>query len=140
VTVTLVVRRTFAATPEKLFAAWTTPEQLRAWWGPRGVRCIAAEIDLRVGGAYRIGNELPDGRVLWIGGEFELVEAPSRLVYSWRMGDEPASRVTVQFVAVGPRTEVIVTHERIDTVATRDDHERGWIGCLDGLASWLSPT
>jgi uncharacterized protein YndB with AHSA1/START domain len=133
---TLVVRRTIGATAERLFSAWTEPAQLRAWWGPSGVRCIAAEVDLRIGGAFRIGNELPDGRVLWIAGTFEQIEPPHRLVYSWQMGEEAASRVTVQFIAAGADTEVIVTHERIRDAATRDDHERGWIGCLDGLAAW----
>ena len=133
---TLVVRRTIDATPERLFAAWTTPELLRAWWGPGAVRCIGAEVDLRVGGAYRLGNELPDGRVVWIAGTFELIEPPRRLVYSWQLGGEPASRVTVQFLACERGTEVVVTHERVATRAAHDDHEQGWIGCLDKLASW----
>jgi hypothetical protein len=54
---TLVVRRRIHATPEKLFAAWTQPEHLVRWWGPQGVACPAAEIDLRVGGAYRIATD-----------------------------------------------------------------------------------
>jgi uncharacterized protein YndB with AHSA1/START domain len=133
----LTIRRSIAAPPDRLFEAWTTPALLQQWWGPTGVRCIAAEVDLRVGGAYRIGNLLPDGRTLWISGEFELVEPPHRLVYSWRVGEEPVSRVTVSFVAAGARsTEVVVHHERIHAAAIRDDHERGWVGCLDGLARW----
>jgi uncharacterized protein YndB with AHSA1/START domain len=135
----LRVRRVIAATIERVFAAWTQPELLRQWWGPAGVRCIAAEIDLRVGGGYRIGNEMPDGAVLWIAGEFEVVESPLCLVYSWRVGDEPVSRVTVRFTALGETsTEVMIHHERVETAALRDGHERGWHGCLDGLASWIA--
>jgi uncharacterized protein YndB with AHSA1/START domain len=132
----LRIRRVIAAAPERVFAAWTQPELLRQWWGPTGVRCVGAEIDLRAGGAYRIGNQLPDGAVVWISGEFEIVESPRRLVYSWRLGDEPVSRVTVSFTAIGESTEVTIHHERIHSEAVRDDHERGWNGCLDGLASW----
>lgn len=133
----LTIRRVIAARPERVFDAWTRPELLQQWWGPTGVRCIAAEVDLRAGGAYRIANQLPDGRVVWISGEFEIVESPHRLVYSWRIGDEPASRVTVRFAALVPSaTEVVIHHERVDSIAARDDHERGWIGCLDGLARW----
>jgi uncharacterized protein YndB with AHSA1/START domain len=133
----LRIRRVISAGTERVFAAWTKPELLRQWWGPAGVRCIAAEIDLRAGGAYRIGNQLPDGAVLWISGEFEVVESPRRLVYSWRVGDEPVSRVTVSFTAIGETsTEVTIHHERIHTDAVRDDHERGWQGCLDGLEGW----
>ncbi len=57
----LVVRRTIKAGPERVFEAWTRPELLLAWWGPRPVRCSGAEVDLRVGGRYRIDNQLPDG-------------------------------------------------------------------------------
>jgi uncharacterized protein YndB with AHSA1/START domain len=81
-TATLVVRRRIHATPEKLFAAWTQPEHLVRWWGPQGVACPAAEIDLRVGGAYRLANRFPDGTVVWIAGVFELIEPPHRLMYT----------------------------------------------------------
>ena len=55
-TVTLVVRKWIRATPERSFDAWTTPLALRKWWGPEGVECTEAEVDLRVGGHYRIAN------------------------------------------------------------------------------------
>jgi uncharacterized protein YndB with AHSA1/START domain len=136
---TLVVRRTIRASPECLFAAWTEPDQLRAWWGPEGVVCIAAEIDLRRGGRYRIGNKLPDQRVLWIVGEFDEVEPPRRLVYTWKVDgiSETEERVTVQFEPQGAATEVVVTHERIPSRELRDQHQQGWQGCLSGLANYL---
>ncbi|HEV7558050.1 MAG TPA: SRPBCC domain-containing protein [Kofleriaceae bacterium] len=133
----LTIRRVIAASPGRLFDAWTRPDLLRQWFGPAGVSCIGAEVDLRPGGAYRIGNQLPDGAIVWIEGEFELVDSPRRLVYSWRIGDEQPSRVTVSFTAIDDgATEVVVLHERIDTIETRDGHERGWLGCLDGLERW----
>jgi uncharacterized protein YndB with AHSA1/START domain len=134
----LTIRRVIAARPERIFEAWTKPELLQQWWGPAGVRCISAEVDLRAGGVYRIGNQLPDGGVVWISGEFELVESPHRLVYSWRVEDEPVSRVTVSFSAImDGATEVVIRHERIHSTAVRDDHERGWQGCLDRLERWV---
>jgi uncharacterized protein YndB with AHSA1/START domain len=137
---TLVVRRRINATPEKLFAAWTQPALLVQWWGPQGVTCPAAEIDLRVGGPYRIANQFPDGTVVWICGVFEIIEAPHRLTYTWKLEshDGPAERVTVCFEAHRDATEVIITHERITDQKTRAGHERGWIGCLDGLMRYLS--
>jgi uncharacterized protein YndB with AHSA1/START domain len=83
--------------------------------------------------------KFPDGRVLWINGEFEIVERPHRLVYTWRVGDVAvaAERVTVTFEARGEATEVIVAHERIPTESMRDMHEQGWVGCLDGLVDYL---
>ncbi len=124
-TITLVVRRTINATAEQLFEAWTQPAHLKRWWGPRPVTCVDAEIDLRVGGGYRIANQFPDGRILWIFGEFEVI-------------DPPHERVTVRFEPRGSATEVIVEHERIPNATTRDRHQQGWDGCLDGLANYLS--
>lgn len=138
--ITLVVRRTIRASAERLFDAWTRPEQLVEWWGPAGVTCIGATVDLRVGGGYRIGNRLPDGRELWIVGEFLGVERPHALTYTWRVdgGSTDSERVSVRFEPRGADTEVIVTHERVASETLRDEHERGWVGCLDGLARYAS--
>ncbi len=103
-TVVLLVRRVLKASPERLFDAWTQPEQLRQWWGPRPVTCVEAEVDLRVGGHYRIANRLPGGDLLWIVGTFETIEPPRKLVYTWSVESREAaskdadpSRVTVRF-------------------------------------------
>jgi uncharacterized protein YndB with AHSA1/START domain len=134
----LVLRRLIHATPEKLFAAWTQPEHLMQWWGPQGVDCPAAEIDLRVGGAYRIANRFPDGTTIWITGIFEHIEPPHRLTYTWKLGshNRAVERVTVCFEAHGASTEVIVTHEKISDEGARTSHQRGWMGCLDGLVRY----
>jgi uncharacterized protein YndB with AHSA1/START domain len=131
----LVVRRRIEAPPEKLFAAWTDPAQLRLWWGPKGVVCTDAQVDLRPGGGYKIANRMPDGTLLLIYGVFEVIEAPARLIYSWQLEGRavPAERVTVEFVRRGDATDVVVTHELIAAAAARAGHERGWHGCLDGL-------
>jgi uncharacterized protein YndB with AHSA1/START domain len=136
----LVVRRTINASAQQLFDAWTDPSQLVQWWGPEGVKCKSAEVDLRPGGVYRIANLLPDGRTLWIRGAFERIEPPHCLVYSWQIegSERETERVTVQFVAAEAATEVIVTHERVADEATRQRHAHGWAGCLDGLARIVS--
>lgn len=136
----LVIRKTIAASSEHLFRAWTDPDQLVDWWGPEGVTCDGAEVDLRVGGRYRISNRLPDGRVVWISGEYEVIEPPNKLVYSWRLGegDGPRERVTVRFEPKGMATEVTIVHERIPDPKTQSQHELGWIGCLKTLDSYLA--
>ena len=73
------------------------------------------------------------------------MEAPERLVYTWRVDGKGASspersRVTVRFERAGEATDVIVIHEQIDTEATRTDHEQGWTGCLESLDTFLVPT
>jgi uncharacterized protein YndB with AHSA1/START domain len=139
---TLVVRRVIRASAERLFDAWTRPEQLVQWWGPPGAHCPHAEVDLRVGGSYRIGNQFGDGEVIWISGQFEAIERPLELVYTWRI--EPAAdrpeRVTVRFNERDGETEVVLVHERIADQASRDQHTQGWTGCLDGLADYMAAT
>lgn len=136
--ITLVVRRTIRASPERLFDAWTQPAHLLKWWGPAGVECVDAQVDARVGGRYRIGNRFPDGRVLWIAGEFERIEPPSLLVYTWRVEpQEAAERVTVRFDRRDKATDVVIVHERIADPAARDMHERGWRECLEGLDAFM---
>ncbi len=137
---TLVIRRTICATAEFLFDAWTHPDKMKEWWGPGDVKCLAVEIDLQVGGRYRIANQFPDGKIIWITGEFESIEAPHKLVYTWRVEPNPGQLelVIVQFEPRDGATEVIVTHERIPDAATRDRHKAGWHGCLDGLVSYAT--
>jgi uncharacterized protein YndB with AHSA1/START domain len=135
----LTIRRRIAAPPERLFAYWTDPAHLARWWGPVGVTCDSATVDLRVGGAYRIGNRFADGTVLWISGVFETIEPPRQLIYSWRLGDADAvERVSVTFTPVGDSTEVVIVHERIASSETREGHERGWQECLDGLSAYAA--
>ena len=137
--ITLIVRKTIRASPQRLFDAWTQPAQLREWWGPHEVECTDAQVDLRVGGHYRIANRFPDGRVVWVTGQFELIEPPDRLVYTWRVEPRTVSeRVTVRFEERGDATDVVVVHERIADERTRDVHEQGWRECLDGLAEFAS--
>jgi glutathione S-transferase len=133
--IALVARRTIRAKVERVFDAWTQPEQLRAWWGPRPVTCSDAEVDLRTGGRFRIVNALPDGSTVTIHGEFRVVEPPHKLVYTWQMDDGAgeSSLVTVTFAPRGEGTEVVVVHEDIPSEPVRRSHEDGWRGCLDGL-------
>jgi uncharacterized protein YndB with AHSA1/START domain len=138
---TLNLRRTFKAPRAKVFQAWTDPEELKNWWGPEGYATPSAEVDLRVGGKYRLGmRKLPDGEILYLTGVYREVRPPERLVYTWRWEDKPEhgdTLVTVEFREAGESTEVVLTHEFFPTEKSRDDHNRGWNGCLDRLAKLL---
>ncbi|NNN13387.1 MAG: hypothetical protein HKL81_06550 [Acidimicrobiaceae bacterium] len=85
----LVIERTFAASPESVFDAFTDPLQLTHWWWPKGFACPSAEVDLRVGGTYRIAIKWPDDSsdarfMRSLNGEYYEVDRPHRLVMSSR--------------------------------------------------------
>ncbi len=135
---TAMVRRTIRASPERVFAAWTTPAQLQQWWGPGPVVCPEAHVDAREGGAYRIANRLPDGRITWIHGTFTVVRPPHELVFTWGMDDAPADeRVSVRLIPRDGGTDVVVFHERIPNAQAQASHEAGWAGCMDGLDAFM---
>ena len=136
----LRVRRFVPASSDRVFTAWTEPDEMEKWWGPKGVSCLSAEVDLRVGGQYRLANELPDGSVLWISGNFEVIERPHLLIYTWVVENENPTeeRVKVQFEQHDVGTHVTITHERIATKDLSEQHRQGWIGCMDGLVEYLA--
>lgn len=135
----LVTSRVIAASPERLFAAWTTPDQLRKWWGPPGGHCEDAEVDVRVGGAYRLDNRTADGELVTISGTFTEVSPPTAIAYTWQVDPGPPHRelVTVSFTPCDGGTDVVIRHDRIADEAIWQEHARGWASCLDRLTRWV---
>lgn len=136
----LRLERTFEAPAEDVFDAWTSPEVLRRWWGANPAwRTPIAEVDLRVGGRYRLSMEDPaTGTVHTVSGEYSEVRRPQRLVYSWfweEDGGQAAhvSTVTVQFNGEGERTTVVLEHSNLASPESRDQHKGGWNACLENL-------
>jgi uncharacterized protein YndB with AHSA1/START domain len=136
----LHLERTFDATPEEVFDAWTNPEVLRCWWAANPAwRTPVAEVDLRVGGSYRLSMEDPEtGAVHTVEGEYREVRRPERLAYSWCWEQDDGSvghvsTVTVDFLSEGGRTTVVLEHIGLATPESRDRHRHGWEGCLESL-------
>ena len=104
----LVVTRTFNGPPRLVFEAWTTPDLFRQWWLPKsmGMSLRSCEMDVRVGGTYRLEFE-PDGMAFF--GTYREVTPPSRLVWTNEEGDE-SSVTTVTFEEQGGKT-LLVMHE-----------------------------
>ncbi len=117
---------------QTVFEAWTRPDLVKRWWGPPPFTCPVAEIDLRVGGAYRLANLGQDGETIWISGTFTRVEAPSELAYTWRLSTHPPgpSLLHVRFLEHAEGTEIKIHHERFADAAIRDRHADGGAGCL----------
>ncbi|MFQ5751156.1 MAG: SRPBCC domain-containing protein [bacterium] len=140
---TLILKRTFNAPREKVFQAWTNPEMLKEWFhGGDDWTTPIQEVDLQVGGKFRLGMQPPDAEAPYVAyGTYREVQPPEKLVYTWDWeGQDPLDTlVTVVFREVGDSTEVELTHERFPNPETRDQHREGWIGCMDQLdKSFLS--
>lgn len=137
---TLRLERTFAASPERVFAAWTAPEVLRRWFaaGPDWTS-TEVEVDLRVGGRYRLTMSGPDATGHTVVGEYLHVEPPRRLMYTWAWdgpdapGDGLTTVVDVLFRPAGRGTTVVLTQTGFATGHVRDQHGAGWRACLDNL-------
>lgn len=142
-TTQLTVRREIRASRRRVFDAWTRPEHLKYWWhsDPKGSTELA-EVDLRVGGKYRLGMRDPKAEQVFICfGEFLEVVEPQRLVYTWEW-EPPAAEVgetlvTVDFLDLGASTLVVLTHERFSDPQLRAEHAEGWEACIGSLVAGL---
>lgn len=137
-TATLEIRRLIPAARERVFDAWTQAKELDRWSAPSPMTA-RAEVDLRVGGRYRIVMRDPDGVERSVAGVYRVVERPSKLVYTWKWEESPMgdSVVTVEFHDRGKETEVILRHEGLADADSRARHEHGWNGCLDNLVAFM---
>jgi uncharacterized protein YndB with AHSA1/START domain len=138
---TVVTARTFHATPERLFRAWTTPEEMKRWHSPAGMTNGSVTADLRVGGAYRVTMRGPDGAERAVGGVYREIDPPHKLVYTWQWEaspDFPETVVTVEFMARGSDTEVRVTHAGLPDAKSREQHLAGWTGCFGKMEQLLA--
>ena len=136
----LVISRTYPASVERVFKAWTDANQLGQWFAPTDDYTTKANVDLRVGHEYRIAITHKGGNVHTILGTYRLIEPPRKLVYSWRWEGGPMADtlVTVDFASEGEATRVTITHEQFTNTEDRDKHNEGWNGCLNRLQRTLT--
>ncbi len=138
---TLIIKRTFRAPREKVFAAWTQADALKQWWGTEGHTVPSAEMDFRVGGKYRIEMRTDEEESFYLNGAFVEIRTPERLVFTfrWERGewDYPETRVSIKFIDKGDETEVTLTHEGFPDENMRDEHQGGWDECLGNLRAYL---
>ncbi len=146
-TATLVLERTYEATPQALFNAWTQAQALERWFAPTDeMSTRVLELDLREGGRYRIQMIEADGAINTVTGTFQVVNSPNQLIFSWgweaRPGETPLdysrSHVIVDIEAVDGGAKLRLTHAQLPNEEMRSEHEGGWNGCLDRLAHHLS--
>lgn len=138
----LTLSRTYPVAPEKVWRAWTDAQALTQWWGPGNEPVSLAELDVRVGGRFRIVFGGPDGRAHEVAGVYREVDPSRKLVFTWTWPNstpERVSLVTITLRAAGRGTELVLQHAEFFDEAVRDGHERGWTGALDKLERFLQP-
>ena len=136
----LTLKRRIKAPPEKIYAAWTRPEQIMMWFGPSPSETLHAEADARVGGRYRIRFRTPDGEEHDVSGSYRELMPNEKLVFSWmwRTMPERESLVTVTFKHDGDGTLLTLLHEQFFDEGARDRHRSGWTATLDKLERYFA--
>ncbi len=138
----LTLTRRLRARPEKVFAAWTQAEQLVQWFGPPNVKpgTVAADLDVRAGGRYRLSFIRDDGEYFEAGGIYREVVPNERLVFSWAWHSTPEreSLVTISLKPDDAGTLMIFHHAQFVDETARDNHQRGWSSFLDKLDAFVA--
>jgi uncharacterized protein YndB with AHSA1/START domain len=156
-----VISRVFDAPRELMWKAFTEPERMKQWWGPKGTTIIVSKMDLRVGGTYHGAMRTPDGAVMWAKFVYREIVEPERLIWIHSFSDEagglsrhPLSAswplellTTVTFEeAPGGRTKLTLRwlpfnateDERKTFDVARDSMRQGWGGSFDQLTASLA--
>ena len=156
----LVITRVFDAPRELVWKAWTEPEHIMRWWGPRGFTSPAAEMDFRVGGKVLAAMQSPEfneGRPIWSTGTYREIVPMERIVCTDSFADEngnvvPATYygmeadmplemlITVTFEEHEGKTKMTLRHEGIPAGPHRDGAHEGWSQSFDKLAEYLTNT
>lgn len=144
----LILEAMFKATPERVFRAWTEPEEIKAWFGVRKNDVTDAEIDLRVGGTWRFYLRTGTPSAAYFEGRYFDIEPARKLVFSWthvtftadgERNTSVESQVTVTFEPVGAATRVHLRHGALSE-GGRVNVSRGWNASFENLDAMFSGT
>lgn len=151
----LIITRTFNAPREQVWQAWTEPERLMRWWGPKGFTAPICSVDLRVGGRYLNCMRSPEGQDYWSTGVYREITVPTRLVCSDSFADElgnvvPAThygmesdlplemQITVTLEEDHGTTRMTLMHIGFPPGNVREMCEASWNESFDKLADYLN--
>ena len=150
----IVITRLFDAPRELAWRAWTEPEFVMQWWGPKDYTCPSCKIDLRVGGIYLYCMRSPEGKDFWSTGVYREIKKPGRIVCTESFADEKGNvvlatyygmskdfplemLVTVIFEVQAGRTKLTLRHAGIPAGEIRDLTRAGWMESLEKFAGVL---
>jgi uncharacterized protein YndB with AHSA1/START domain len=149
---TISIKRIFNLPLNTVWKAWTEPESLKKWWGPKEYTCPYCAIDLKPGGKYLNSMKGPDGTEIWGTGTYKKIVSNKKIVYTdsfadskgnvvpasyYKMTDMPLEMmVTVTLEEVNGKTNMQLKHEGIPA-EIYDDCIKGWQSSFDKLETNL---
>jgi uncharacterized protein YndB with AHSA1/START domain len=140
----IVLTRVFDAPRHLVFEAFSKPELLKRWFGPRGWSLVVCEVDLRVGGGFRFVLRSLDGKEMGMRGVYCEITPPERSVHMESFDDYPGeSQVTAAFVEQGGNTTLTATvlypSREVRDAVIQSGMEHGAAESYDKLAELLAP-
>lgn len=155
-----VITRTFDAPIDRVWRAWTEPERMAQWWGPRGATTTMKAFELRPGGVWHCMLQMPGQPPMWGKYVFREVTPNHRLVFVVAFADEAGNLrkhpmspdwpleilSTVEFAGAGGKTSVTVTWRPINATEVErktfadgaESMRGGWTGTLDRFESYIT--
>jgi uncharacterized protein YndB with AHSA1/START domain len=151
----LVITRVFDAPPDLVFKAWTEPERLRRWWGPKGFTLPFCTVDLRPGGAVHFCMRSPEGHDIWCKGIYQEIVEPERIVEIGFFSDAEGNRVspthygfspdwpeetlfTMTFEEQDGKTRLTLRQSGVPMVPEREGATVGWNQSFDRLSEFVA--
>ncbi|RJO66301.1 MAG: SRPBCC domain-containing protein [Myxococcales bacterium] len=151
----LVITRVFDAPRQLVYQAWTRPELMKRWWGPKNFTTPVCKIDLRVGGSYLSCMRSPEGKEYWSTGVYREIVEPKRIVCTDSFSDEEGNVVSATHYGMNPefpmemmvtvtlddyegKTKLTLKHAGLPPGKDTDDCRAGWSESFDKLAEALA--
>jgi uncharacterized protein YndB with AHSA1/START domain len=115
------IERVFDAPREQVYRAFTDPDQISEWWGPRSTTTRVEQCELKAGGAWRFVSVNEDGSEFVFFGEFTELKEPEKVAYTfnWEGNEGQPSTDDITFIDEGERTKLVIR----STFASKDDRD-----------------
>lgn len=140
---TVRLHRVLRAQPDKVFRAFVQADAIARWLPPNGFTCHVEQLDVRIGGAFRMSfTNFSTGHTHFFGGSYLEVVPSQRLSYTDRFDDPglPGEMVTtIELRAVACGTELTAVQEGIPAAIPTEFCYLGWQESLDHLARLVEP-
>ncbi len=140
----LEMTRTFKASRERVFDAWSSLEAMTHWFGPGDCQVLGGELDFKVGGRYRIELKTEAVGEIEVGGEYREIIRPDKIVFSWQWSGheqlcDDVMEVVIELVELGlAETELRLTQTGFPDRENAEHHSEGWAGSFDKFGPWVT--